>query len=395
MKEMENRNGAQGAPKGKTNLGKATILALGKAFPPQLVLQDYLVDGYFKDTSCDDIDLKQKLTRLCKTTTVKTRYVVMSEEILKKYPELAKEGQPTIKQRLEICNKAVTEMAIEASQAAINNWGRSVLDITHLVYVSSSEARLPGGDLFLARGLGLSPQTQRVMLYFTGCSGGVAGLRVAKDLAENNPGSRVLLVTSETTIIGFKPPSANRPYDLVGVALFGDGAGAMLIGRDPFLGIERPLFELHTTTQKFIPDTQNIIDGKLSEEGISFTITRELPQIIEDNIESFCETFLQTLGLHEKEYNKMFWAVHPGGPAILNRLEKRLELLPEKLTASRRALMDYGNASSNTIVYVLEYMMEESLKMKMDGRKTEEWGLILAFGPGISFEGILARNLAV
>ncbi|XP_038887534.1 type III polyketide synthase B [Benincasa hispida] len=319
----------------------------------------------------------------------------MSEEILKKYPELAMEGQATIKQRLEICNKAVTDMAIEASQAAIKNWGRSVSDITHLVYVSSSEARLPGGDLFLARGLGLSPHTQRVMLYFMGCSGGVAGLRVAKDLAENNPGSRVLLVTSETTIIGYKPPSANRPYDLVGVALFGDGAGAMLIGTDPVLGIERPLFELHTATQKFIPDTQNIIDGKLSEEGISFTIARELPQIIEDNIESFCETFLQTLGLKEKEYNKIFWAVHPGGPAILNRLEKRLELLPEKLTASRRALMDYGNASSNTIVYVLEYMMEESLKMKMGGGEIEEWGLILAFGPGISFEGILARNLGV
>lgn len=202
MKEMANRNGAQGASKGKANPGKAKILALGKALPPQLVLQDYLVDGYFKDTSCDDIDLKQKLTRLCKTTTVKTRYVVMSEEILKKYPELAMEGQATIKQRLEICNKAVTDMAIEASQAAIKNWGRPVSDITHLVYVSSSEARLPGGDLFLARGLGLSPHTQRAMLYFMGCSGGVAGLRVAKDLAENNPGSRVLLVTSETTIIG-------------------------------------------------------------------------------------------------------------------------------------------------------------------------------------------------
>ncbi|MCI89631.1 chalcone synthase, partial [Trifolium medium] len=26
------------------------------------------------------------------------------------------------------------------------------------------------------------------MLYFTGCLGGVAGLRVAKDIAENNPG---------------------------------------------------------------------------------------------------------------------------------------------------------------------------------------------------------------
>lgn len=95
-----------------------------------------------------------------------------------------------------------------------------------------------------------------------GCSGGVSGLRVAKDIAENNPGSRVLLATSETTIIGFKPPSADRPYDLVGVALFGDGAGAMIIGSDPKPGIERPLFELHTAVQQFLPHTEKKIDGR-------------------------------------------------------------------------------------------------------------------------------------
>ncbi|KAG4973633.1 hypothetical protein AAZX31_11G096200 [Glycine max] len=373
--------------------GKATILALGKAFPHQLVMQEYLVDGYFRDTNCDSPELKQKLTRLCKTTTVKTRYVVMSEEILKKYPELAAEGIPTVKQRLEICNEAVTEMAIEASQACINNWGGSLSDITHLVYVSSSEARLPGGDLYLAKGLGLSPDTQRVMLYFAGCSGGVAGLRVAKDIAENNPGSRVLIATSETTIIGFKPPSADRPYDLVGVALFGDGAGAMIIGSDPILESEKPLFELHTAVQEFLPHTEKKIDGRLTEEGISFKLARELPQIIEDNVEGFCDKLISVVGFENKEYNKMFWAVHPGGPAILNRIEKRLDLLPEKLSASRRALMDYGNASSNTIVYVLEYMIEEGLKIRKDARGDLEWGLILAFGPGITFEGILARNL--
>lgn len=316
----------------------------------------------------------------------------MSEEILKKYPELAVEGTPTVKQRLEICNKAVTQMAIEASQVCIKNWGRSLSDITHVVYVSSSEARLPGGDLYLASGLGLSSDTQRIMLYFAGCSGGVAGLRVAKDIAENNPGSRVLLATSETTIIGFKPPSADRPYDLVGVALFGDGAGAMIIGSDPILETERPLFELHKATQKFLPNTEKKIDGRLTDEGISFKLARELPQIIEDNVEGFCEKLMMG-GVGNKEYNKMFWAVHPGGPAILNRIEKRLELLPEKLNASRRALMDYGNASSNTIVYVLEYMMEEGLKIRKGGGEDPEWGLILAFGPGITFEGILARNL--
>ncbi|BAT91135.1 hypothetical protein LR48_Vigan08g192100 [Vigna angularis] len=376
------------------NPGKATILALGKAFPPQLVMQEFLVDGYFRSTNCDNPELKQKLTRLCKTTTVKTRYVVMSEEILMKYPELVSEGIPTVKQRLEICNEAVTEMAIEASQACMKNWGGSLSDITHLVYVSSSEARLPGGDLYLAKGLGLSPDTQRIMLYFAGCSGGVAGLRVAKDIAENNPGSRVLLATSETTIIGFKPPSADRPYDLVGVALFGDGAAAMIIGSDPILEYEKPLFELHTAVQEFLPHTEKKIDGRLTEEGISFKLARELPQIIEDSVEGFCDRLMSVVGFQNKEYNKLFWAVHPGGPAILNRIEKRLDLLPEKLSASRRALMDYGNASSNTIVYVLEYMIEEGLKTRKDGRGDHEWGLILAFGPGITFEGILARNLS-
>ncbi|XP_059311317.1 type III polyketide synthase B [Lycium ferocissimum] len=375
-----------------SNSGNATILALGKAFPHQLVMQEFLVDGYFKNTNCDDPELKQRLTRLCKTTTVKTRYVVMSEEILKKYPELTVEGLPTVKQRLDICNAAVTEMAIEASQSCIKKWGRPISDITHVVYVSSSEARLPGGDLYLAKGLGLSPQTKRVMLYFAGCSGGVAGLRVAKDIAENNPGSRVLLATSETTIIGFKPPSVDRPYDLVGVALFGDGAGAMIIGSNPIRDIERPLFELHTAIQHFLPDTEKIIDGRLTEEGISFKLERELPQIIEDNIEDFCDKLISISGINDKEYNKLFWAVHPGGPAILNRLEKRLELSPDKLSASRRALANFGNASSNTIVYVLEYMLEEKKDMK---KGDSDWGLILAFGPGITFEGILTKNLTI
>ncbi|GKA83799.1 type III polyketide synthase B [Tanacetum coccineum] len=100
----------------KASSKKANILALGKAFPHQLVMQDLLVDGYFRDTNCDDPELKQKLTRL-----LRTRYVVISQEILHQYPELALEGLPTVKQRLDICNKDVTQMAIESSQAYIKN----------------------------------------------------------------------------------------------------------------------------------------------------------------------------------------------------------------------------------------------------------------------------------
>ncbi|KAG2672179.1 hypothetical protein I3843_13G027400 [Carya illinoinensis] len=365
--------------------GKATVLALGKAFPSQLIPQECLVEGYIRDTKCEDLSIKEKLERLCKTTTVKTRYTVMSKEILDKYPELATEGSPTIKQKLEIANPAVLEMAMEASLACIKEWGRPAEDITHIVYVSSSEIRLPGGDLYLASQLGLRNDVGRVMLYFLGCYGGVTGLRVAKDIAENNPGSRVLLTTSETTILGFRPPNKERPYDLVGAALFGDGAAAVIIGSNPLKGQESPFMELNYAVQQFLPETHTVIDGKLSEEGINFRLGRDLPQKIEDNIEEFCKKLMAKANLIN--FNDLFWAVHPGGPAILNRLESTLNLTSEKLKCSRRALMDYGNVSSNTIFYVIDYMREE-LK-----RGTEEWGLALAFGPGITFEGILIRCL--
>ncbi|PIN03185.1 hypothetical protein CDL12_24289 [Handroanthus impetiginosus] len=364
--------------------GKATILAIGKAFPSQLVPQDALVEGYIRDTKCADLEIKEKLERLCKTTTVKTRYTVMSKEILDQYPELATEGSPTIKQRLEIANPAVLKMAKEASLECLKQWNRPISHITHIIYVSSSEIRLPGGDLYLATELGLNNDVGRVMLYFLGCYGGVTGLRVAKDIAENNPGSRVLLTTSETTILGFRPPNKSRPYDLVGAALFGDGAAAVVIGSDPISG-ESPFLELNYAVQQFLPGTNKVIDGRVSEEGIYFKLGRDLPQKIEDNIEEFCKKLMEKSGL--KDYNELFWAVHPGGPAILNRLQTILGLESQKLECSRRALMDFGNVSSNTIFYVMEYMREE---LKENG---EEWGLALAFGPGITFEGILLRSL--
>ncbi|XWS77285.1 hypothetical protein CRYUN_Cryun01aG0248200 [Craigia yunnanensis] len=233
-----------------------------------------------------------------------------------------------------------------------NVYGRPATDITHIIYVSSSEIRLPG----------------------------------AKDIAENNPGSRVLLTTSETTILGFRPPNKARPYDLVGAALFGDGAAAVIVGTDLVTSRESPFMELNHTVQQFLPGTQNVIDGRLSEEGINFKLGRDLPQKIEDNIEEFCRKLMSKANL--TEFNDLFWAVHPGEPAILNRLENTLKLNKGKVECSRRELMDYGNVSSNTIFYVMEYMREE---LKGDGG--EEWGLALAFGPGITYEGILLRSL--
>ncbi|KAM1362887.1 hypothetical protein ACFX15_027313 [Malus domestica] len=230
------------------------------------------------------------------------------------------------------------------------------------------------------------------MLYFLGFYGGVTGLRISKDIAENYPGSRVLLTTSETTILGSWPPNKACPYDLVGAALFGDGAAAVIIGSNPIAGQESPFMELNYAVQQFLRETHNVIDGRLFEEGINFKLGRDLPQKIDENIEVFCKKLVVAANAELRDFNELFWAVHPGRPAILNKLESTLKRSSDKLESSRRALTDYGNVSSNTIFYVMENMREE-LKLKKKGGREEECRLALAFGPGITFEGILLRSL--
>jgi predicted naringenin-chalcone synthase len=103
----------------------------------------------------------------------------------------------------------------------------------------------------------------------------------------------------------------------------------------------------------------------------------------------------------------------PGGPAILNAVEKQLGLEHHKLQSSRQILADYGNISSSTCIYVLDHMRRHSLKLKEKLAASSnaaqpgsaaaaaaaaeiepEWGFILAFGPGITIEGALARSLS-
>ncbi|KAK1592497.1 hypothetical protein Q3G72_025819 [Acer saccharum] len=72
-----------------------------------------------------------------------------------------------------------------------------------------------------------------------GCFADGTALCHAKDLTENNKGAHVLVVCSEMMTILFHGPSEDLA-GLVGQALFGDGAAAMIVGSDPIPGVEKP-----------------------------------------------------------------------------------------------------------------------------------------------------------
>ncbi|KAF5775575.1 putative polyketide synthase, type III, thiolase [Helianthus annuus] len=85
MSKMNGKNVSENPDSSTTNRlptpGKATVLAIGKAFPSQLVPQDCLVEGFFRDTNCMDSAMKAKLERLCKQVCFNSSYVKLTYKV--------------------------------------------------------------------------------------------------------------------------------------------------------------------------------------------------------------------------------------------------------------------------------------------------------------------------
>eukprot|EP01018_Ginkgo_biloba_P036982 Gb_28161 [translate_table: standard] len=234
-----------------------------------------------------------------------------------------------------------------------NRIGQPKSKITHLIFCTTSRVDMPGADYQLTKLLGLRAGVKRVMMYHQGCFVGGTVLRVAKDLAENNRGARVLVVCSEITAVTFRGPSETHLDSLVGQELFGDGAAAVIVGADPIAEVEKPSFQLLWTAQTILPDSDGAIEGHLREVGLTFHLLENVPGLISNNIEkSLVEAFHQ------------------------------------------HVLSEYGNMSSACVHFILDEMRKSSLQ---NGCSTTgeglDWGVLFGFGPGLTVETVVLRSV--
>nr|O82144.1 RecName: Full=Chalcone synthase; AltName: Full=Naringenin-chalcone synthase [Hydrangea macrophylla]BAA32732.1 chalcone synthase [Hydrangea macrophylla] len=374
--------------------GPATILAIGTATPPNYVDQSTYPDFYFRVTNSEHKkELKAKFQRMCDNSQIKKRYMHLTEEILKENPNICAYMAPSLDARQDMVVVEIPKLGKEAATRAIKEWGQPKSKITHLVFCTTSGVDMPGADYQLTKLLGLRPSVKRLMMYQQGCFAGGTVLRLAKDLAENNKGARVLVVCSEITAVTFRGPSDTHLDSLVGQALFGDGAAAVIIGSDPMPEVEKPLFEIVSAAQTILPDSDGAIDGHLREVGLTFHLLKDVPGLISKNIEkSLVEAFRP---LDISDWNSIFWIAHPGGPAILDQVEKKLALKPEKLRATRNVLSDYGNMSSACVLFIMDEMRknsaEEGLMTTGEGL---EWGVLFGFGPGLTVETVVLHGVS-
>ncbi|KAL9260380.1 Chalcone synthase-like protein [Drosera capensis] len=380
--------------------GVATILAIGTAVPPNVFHQDEFPDYYFRVTKSEHLtDLKEKFKRICEKTAIKKRHTYLNEDLLKQHPSIATFDKASFDERQALVIEETPRLGHEAALKSIAEWNQPKSKITHLIFTSTSGVDMPGCDYRLAKLLDLSPTVNRLMIYQQGCYAGGTSLRVAKDLAENNHGARVLLVCSEITAIFFRGPheEGTAMDSLVGQSLFGDGAAALIIGADIEPSVERPLFEIISANQYLVPHSDDAMALHLKECGLTFHLSKNVPSLIGNNIEQVLESTTTSLNIELPDaWNSLFYVTHPGGRAILDAVEKSLKLEAGKMDESRHVLSEYGNLTGACVLFILDEVRKRSVK---EGKSTTgkgcEFGALFGFGPGLTVETVIVRSAPI
>jgi alpha-pyrone synthase len=282
---------------------------------------------------------------------------------------------PSTQERMRLYREQAPLLARQAATRALENAGMPARAITHLVTVSCTGFYAPGWDVALVRDLGLAATTERTHVGFMGCHGALNGLRVARALVDADPRVKVLLCATE--LCGIHYHYGWDPQKVIANALFADGAGAVVGVAGASAAAE---WRLTASGSYLVPGTENAMTWDIGDHGFNMTLAKKVPDIICKNLRAFLEPWLAKQRLSIRDVRS--WAIHPGGPKILDAAGEALGLAQDLLLPAREVFAAHGNMSSPTVLFILDHLQK---------RGSEPPCVALGFGPGLNVEAALFR----
>ncbi|MEQ9454101.1 MAG: type III polyketide synthase [Phycisphaeraceae bacterium] len=295
------------------------------------------------------------------------------------FPAVSEPGfaGPTTGQRMALYERCAPLLLKHAAGKALASAGVRADRITHLVTTTCTGFFSPGPDHHLIASLGMSPSVERVQVGFMGCHAAINGLGVATALARSHSGARVLLACVELCSLHFQYRADKE--QVVANALFGDGAAAAVIGREDqgragTTGLGR--IRVVSRRSEVLGGSGEAMSWRITDHGFRMTLGPEVPRLLRSCLEEqLVDHWLGSCGLRREAVSG--WAVHPGGPRVLDAVERALGLSGEALSASRAVLQEHGNMSSPTVLFILHRLLASGVRGPV---------VLMAFGPGLTLE---------
>ncbi len=364
---------------------KTVLKSIATANPPLRRTQQYAAEFMQRITSIPE-PIRKRIPQIYERSAIDFRFSCV-EDYGREAPDFEFYPpnwdllpSPSTSRRNALYREAVIPLAESAAREALVRSGVDPRKITHVVAVSCTGFFAPGLDVELVKRLGLPPETRRTFIGFMGCYAAFNGLRVAHSFCRSHAEARVLLVCAELCTLHFQVDDSLE--SAIVNALFSDGAAAAVLAgiRD-----DEAVGELAYVDglARLDGDSMDDMTWDVGDTGFLMGLSSRVPSVIANHLPAYLEDLLGPRKLTAGDVD--FWAIHPGGRAIVDKAQEILDLTDQAVFDSLEVLRLHGNMSSPTILFVLKRFLER--------RETLGTGVALAFGPGLTIEGALFERV--
>ena len=344
---------------------RPTLIRLATAVPERVVRQRDLFERVFRDFYREVPNAEQ----IFQAAAVETRHVYMDPEVA-----LSRQGQLSTRERMRLWRQGALELARRSVGQALR--GLEPQALGSFIMVSCTGYDTPSPDMLLARELGLAATLRRTFIGHMGCYAAFNALKVALDALVARPDEAVLINCTELCSLHVRGEATAE--QAVCHALFGDASASVVLAQAP-AGQGPQVLRTHSET---LYAEARHMGWEVMDDGFRMFLSPRVPLILARHVRGFVERLLAPLRLDHRQVRH--WAIHPGGRRIVDIVGQALELGPRGLRPSLEVLRNHGNCSSPTVLLVLEHLLREQ-------PPPGEHGVLMAFGPGLTLEGMVVR----
>lgn len=266
-------------------------------------------------------------------------------------------------------------LAANAAERALAEAGLQANDIDALVVSTCTGYMCPGLSGYVVERLGLRADVQAFDLVGQGCAAALPNLQMGGALLHTERCRHVLSVCVEVSTAAMYLD--DDPGVIISACLFGDGAGAAVLSREPAPGARS--IRWVDSTSFMDPGKRQALMFEQRSGMLRNILTRAVPALAAEHAKGVLGTVLGRAGLVPADIGA--WILHAGGRDVLQAIQRRFELDGEPFRHSAGVLREYGNLSSAFVYFVLAAALADDAP--------GGWWWLSSFGAGFSCHGAL------
>lgn len=253
----------------------------------------------------------------------------------------------------------------------------------HLIHVSCTGYISPSAAQKIVTENNWGQNTDVTHAYHMGCYAAMPAVRLAKSLVQSENSTRneknytTDIVHNEMCGLHMNP-LAQTPEQMVVQTLFADGHVKYTASSTPLKTGKN--LKIIAMLEKVLPDSQQDMSWIPAPWGMQMNLSREVPEKIKLALKKFSEELFEKSGLSTTDALKSIFAIHPGGPKIIDSVQQTLELSDNQVSESKKILFERGNMSSATLPHVWNEILNNNYPV---GTHIVSY----AFGPGLTMFG--------